>query len=225
MQSSPERPDISKFENPNAFVDAMLRWRRASDKKFNVSTYIKKFGCCSPSLVYLIAQGRRRLTGDHTKSFAKLLGLDPRESSYFEKWVMLTRSQSKQGSKYSSKPMRALPERKPKNHLLKEWVHIYVKESVNHKDFEEDPEVISKILNGLASPQEIESSLKFLISEEFLIRNKEGKLVLAEEVSTTTKSVPDENIRKFHKKVFDLAKNTLLSCPLEERSTSTFVFC
>ncbi len=224
MDQSLDRPDIYEYDNPHLYIDAMIKWRRASEKSFSVNQAIKEIGGCSPSLVYLVAQGRRSLTLDHTRSFSKLMGLNLKEKIYFEKWVSISRSREDINAQFSRIKPKQLPARKPKNHLLTDWLNMYVKESINHKDFKEDPEVIAELLGNIAPPSRIQKSLNFLIREGFVKRNEHGKLVLDEEVSTTTKKVPDKKIRNYHRRVFDIAKTTLENQPLEDRTTTTFLF-
>ncbi len=224
MNYSLDRPNIFKFHSLYGFITTMLSWRRISDVDFNIAKFVRECGSCSRSLVYGVVKGECSLTLDHTEVFCKLLALDSKEKRYFEKWVKLSRSQSDVDPRLSKLVPKQLPERMPSNDLRSNWLHSYVLESVNHRNFEEDPEVIAKILGGIASIERVKRSLKFLIKEGFLKRDNLGKLVCDEEVFTSTRHISDEAVRKCTLKTLDLAKDAIKKQPIEDRNTSSFLF-
>ncbi len=223
MNSPLKRPNISDFENLPEYIRSMVHWRRFSEKGFSIAKAAREVGGFSPNLIYRVLRGDRGLTSDHAEVFCKLLALNSKEEDNFKKWLKLPMSRPV-GSRRSTRVTKPPIERKRSNDLRSNWLHAYVLESVNHKGFKEDPEVIAKILGGLASPERIKKSLNFLIKNGFLKRNDKGKLIPDEEVYTSTRHVPNKNIRRGHRKAFDLAKAALEEQPIDVRNTSRFLF-
>ncbi len=217
------RPDILEFKHLREYIDAMVCWRKLTEKEFSIKKYFIG-ASCSSSLYYMYMSGKCGFALEHTDVFSKLMGLDDKEKKYFEKWAKLSRSQRGVSPQHCTLTPKQLPKVNPRPHILNDWLNSYVAESVNHKDFKEDPEVIAKILGGIAPPERIKKSLNFLIKEGFLRRIDKGRLILDEEVITTTRHISNLKIQRYHRKVLDLARTAIKDQPIEDRNTSAFVF-
>jgi uncharacterized protein (TIGR02147 family) len=96
-----------------------------------------------------------------------------------------------------------------KNHILSDWVNVYVKDAIRLKGFRPDAATVTRILGGVASSNRIKKSFDFLIHEGFFRKNLDGKIVKNDFVTVTTDEIPDKKIRQFHKASLDISKRGL----------------
>lgn len=212
------RPTISDFSEIAAYMQAMLDWRRTVDRSFSVRRQVAAMGC-SPTLISQIMRGRRSLTRDRVEAVAKLLTLNEKETAYLDSWVARQRRPLKR--KADSEPLQRL--RAPTNHLLTDWLHVYVKDARRLKGFRPDAAVVHRLLGGIASLGRIGRSIDFLLREGFWRRTLEGDIVESEVVTTTTVDVPVAGIRSFHKRALDIAKRGIDLHPPQERHAMAVV--
>jgi len=218
------RPVIFDYQAIHTFVKDMLNWRRINEPGFQVKSHLKRWRGCSPTLVYQISNGNRRLTRDKVGLFSNLLSLTRDETKYLDRWIAADRAPANLQERLSLVRPPELPPRNPKNHLLTSWLNLYVKEACRLRGFRPEPHLVQRLLNGLGTLKQIEKSLRFLIAEGFIKRTLQGKWVQNEFVTTTTRGIPDKKIREFHKHALDIAKQGLDRYPVSVRESSAFVF-
>ena len=217
--NSPIRPVIFDYRALLPYLQAMIQWRKGSDSSFSIRRETAKLRRCSPALVTQVLKGKRKLTPERVEDFAQLFKLTPEEKNYLEQWVSLSEVSDLMKS-------IARPERKRKegqNHLLSNWLNVYIKDACRLKGFREDPMTIYRLLGGIASPNQIERSLRFLLHEGFLRRTLDGRIVENDLLVTTTDEIPDKKIKEFHRKALEIAKRGMNLYPVSKRRQSALV--
>jgi uncharacterized protein (TIGR02147 family) len=213
-----ERPDIARSASIAEYVQAMIQWRKATDRSFSVRRRAAEAGDISPALVTQISQGRRQLTRERVEPLAKLLGLTRSERAALDRKVEQARSTA------SSAPSKARLRRSaPDNSILSDWLHLYIKDAAQMPGFDENPAWIKKQL-GLAVPERrIARCLRFLVSHGHLRRDLKGKLTPQEPISQTTNGVPSAKIRAFHKNALKIASRSIDRFPVHDRRAHTLL--
>lgn len=215
------RPVIFDYRSIPEFITAMLDWRKSVEPGFSVRKAIASRSGCSPSLVTQVTRGNRRLTRDRVEMFAGLMKLNRQEALYLDQWVATERAPTRlEPSQADSKRKRRTG---PQNHLLSDWLNIYVKDACGLEGFEPDPAKVHRLLGGIAPLKRIEKSLGFLVREGFLRRTLSGKLVVNDALTTTSEDVPNAKIRQFHKKALEIAARSIDLHPVERRRANAVV--
>jgi uncharacterized protein (TIGR02147 family) len=145
------------------------------------------------------------------------LALTRQETKFLDQWV----STAHAPAAVSAPPRPQV--RRPQNHLLSDWLHVYVKDALHLHGFEPDPVVIHRLLGGIASVDRIRRSLQFLFREGFFRTTADGRVVLNEPDETSTDELPDARIRAFHKRALDIAKSGIDNYPVEARRADAYV--
>jgi uncharacterized protein (TIGR02147 family) len=216
------RPLIFDYDSMTRFVHDMVEWRKKTVPQFSLRKETRYLRRCSQTLVSHVVHGRRPLTLDRVGDFAQLLELSGIEKRYLEQWIE-TRISSKRNSP-GVKPMRPVRRRKEgQNHLLSFWLHAYVKDASRLKGFKADPKVIHRLLGGIATPLQIEKSLRFLLREGYLRRTLDGKIVENEVLTTTDDKDFDRKKQAFHRNALRIAYRGILAHPWERRHESALI--
>ncbi|MGK5084812.1 TIGR02147 family protein [Bdellovibrionota bacterium FG-1] len=222
-----ERPVIFDYRAVPAFVQAMLEWRKAQDPKFSIRRSLKGAIPCSPGLITLVAQGKRNLTRERVEAFAKILELNREETTYLDRWVALQRKPHMPTASETEPSQKSSPvvPRRPaaQNHLLTNWLNVYVKDLCELRGFEPDPITLSRMLGGIATPRQIQRSLDFLVKNGYFRRTLKGQLVKNERMTVTTDDIPDAKIKAFHKNALKLATRAVDLYPVERRRANALV--
>lgn len=211
------RPVIFDYRSVPVFVSDMLRWRRTADPEFSVSRATRAMAGCSKALVSRVASGSRRLTRDRVDAFAALLQLTRQETRFLDQWI----STSQAPRAVAAAPRVTL--RRPQNHLLSDWLHVYVKDALHLPGFLPDPKVIERLLGGIASVDRIQRSLDFLFREGFFRVDSDGRVVLNDPDEVTTDEIPDARVRQFHRRALDIARRGIDLYPAESRRADAYV--
>lgn len=222
---SSERPVIFDFERVAPFISAMLEWRKCGSKRFSVRGEVRRIPGLSPSLVSRVAKGERSVTPDQVEGFAKLLKLTAEEKLYLDRWVRQLRRPPVPGHSRDTDPetRKGASRRTPQNHLLDDWLNVYVRDAARLRSFRPEPEALFRLLGGIASLSHIRRSLTSLFRQGFLRKSPDGRVVKNEFLATTTDEIPNAKIRRFHKKALEIARRNLDLFPLSRRRESAMI--
>jgi uncharacterized protein (TIGR02147 family) len=217
------------FEHANIpdYLSAMLVWHRDFTPGFSIRREVTRSGGISHTQVSRLGSGKRRLTRDLVEPLTRLLRMTGDERVYLDRWVKSDRTEvrriavpSKDDPVPDTKNRR---KRGAQNHLLQDWLNVYVRDAVKLKGFKPDIMQIFRTLGGIASPQRIGRSLQFLLREGFLRRTLDGQIVQNDVLVTSSDGVPNAKIRAFHKQALAIARRNLDLLPIESRQEAALI--
>lgn len=171
---------------------------------------------CSQALVSQILAGRRKITRDQIPALGRLFDLTTNEISYVDEYLLALRTPDQEPSS-----KRSGVRTEPKNHLLAQWWHPYVKDLIFLKGFKPELAVIQKMQTGLLTLSQIEKSRDFLLREGFWRKSTSGKVVVDEELTVTTNDIPNDKLKTFHKKSLQVAIDGIDKFPVGTRRKSS----
>lgn len=216
-QHTLHRPDIFAYQNANTFVHDMITWKKITEPDFSVRREVRDLRRCSPALVTLIARGQRRLSPDRVPEFATLLQLSSAESRML---LLLSggREQEKQQQPVTVFRQKQKPSRQGvRSGLFQPWFHLHLWEAARLPAFRADAHEIFQLLRGIATPQALGKSVRYLLSEGFLRRTLDGRVVPDHPTLETTDEIPSNHIRQLHVKSLELAARLVDQLPVKER--------
>ena len=209
-----ERPDVYQFDRPEDFFRALSAFYKSSSR-FSIRERTKR-QTVSHSLVSQILKRKRKLKRDNLPSFKEIFELAEHEYEFID--TVLTHKNSRQVT--TAKPLSPYL-RQPKNHLFSKWLHAYVKDSIYLKGFTPDANHIYKLLNGIAKPKAIESSIQFLREHGFWRLNQKSEVVPNDEVVVSSNGIPSISIRNFHMAALKIAMRGLKEYSVNRRKAIT----
>ena len=205
------RPVVYDYTSPAVFLKVLLKYYQQVDSDFSIRSQIRMNAGCSPAYISLLLKGKRRLSRDYLPIVARIFQLKSAEVEYIDSLITSVTPMSESSSRLLKTP------RAPRNHLLSDWVNVYVKDCINLNNFTPKAEVIYRMLSGISSRQRIEKSISFLYREGFWRNTLNGKTVPDEPSVVTTSGLPVVKIRQFHKAALEIAKKGLDRFPPNRR--------
>lgn len=221
-KTAPSRPIIYDYASPREFFVALAIYNRERSV-FSVRQQIKKYeldGFISPALVSLVLSGKRRINRDLLPVLAKIFKATTAEISYLDQLMIADLSPS---IKSHELPATSTLKAEPRNHLLRDWINVYVKDTVNLRGFEPSGTVIYRLLNGMAPRLRIEKAVRFLLAEGFWRHDGKGNVVPEASITQTSSGIPLDKIRKFHKAALKIALKGIEQFPPGRRKAYTTV--
>jgi uncharacterized protein (TIGR02147 family) len=206
---------VYDYGAPALFLSDLLKYRKMQGS-FSLRQRVAKVGGCSQPLVSQILNGKRQLNRDNLLIVAQVLQLTRAEQEHLDQQLS-ARQQDLRASEKN--PPRA--NHRPQNHLLSDWLNPYVKDLIHLKGFRFDAETLFSMLRGLAPPHRLLKSVRFLQNEGFWRVTERGDVVPERAAVTTSNGIPNEKIRRFHKKALEIARAGLETLTPAERKAST----
>lgn len=209
------RPVIFDFAAPHLFLKELMGYYKVT-RDFSLRERTKHVSGCSQALVSQILAGRRKLTRDQLPAISRLFDLTANEISFVDDYLLAQRAPEQ-----TSAPKRSGARAAPKNHLLAQWWHPYVKDLIFLKGFKPELAVMQKMLTGFLTLPQIEKSRDFLFHEGFWRKATTGKVVVDEDLTVTTNDIPNDKIKSFHKKALQIAIDGMDKFPVGTRRKSS----
>jgi uncharacterized protein (TIGR02147 family) len=213
-----QRPQVYDFEKPAEFLSALLAFYKSTGN-FSLRQRTAKIPACSQALVSQVINGRRELNRGNLPGIAAVFRLTSGEYHFLD--GKLSSRASTFGADADGAASKKRGPRETKNHLLSDWLHPYVKDLVNLRTFELEPETLFSLLKGFAPAAKIKRSVEFLLREGFWRTDARGKIVAEDLAVLTTNEIPNAKIRAFHRKALEIAARGLTVFPTDRRKAST----
>lgn len=209
------RPLVFDYESVADFLKAIAAHNKSKSKHYSVRRAIAEVEGCSTSLISQVLNGNRRLTRDQLPSFAQVFRLNETEVKYIDEQL---KGRVKVAPQSEIKPPKS---NKTSNHILNNWLNVYVKDTCELSTFKFDAQTIHRLLGGIAPIKRIQKSMDYLIYEGFWKKTSSREVKVDENAIETTCDVPSEKIRQFHRQALDIAKKGLETYPTDRRFVST----
>lgn len=185
-------------------------------------------GFTSPNFLKLVMDGKRNLTEKSIPKVAAALELDRRESEFFAALVRFNQAKAIEAKEAVYEQLKLLRRDLPLQRLehsqfdyFNHWYAVAIRELVGLKDFQEDPEWISKKLRGEVSPAQARRSLRLLERLGLIRRDPNGKLRQDQPPLSSGDEVSSLAAYRFHQNMMEKAKEALRETPAPQRDISS----
>lgn len=221
--------DIFQYLDYRRYLKDYYRAKKAQKgSAFSYRAFSRAAGFSAPNFLQLVAEGKRNLSPDGIKRFAKGLRLKREEARFFEHLVKFNQaSTDEERNKWyqqlaASKRYKDIKEIE-KDHFdyFSHWYYSAVRELVLLPDFQEDPEWIARTLNPPIKTEEAETALALLLRLGFLKRDNNGQLIQAEHNLTTEQEVRSLAVANYHRQMLNKASTAIERTSPQHRDISS----
>ena len=226
--ATPERPVIARYTDFRAYLRDMYAHLKATRPGFSYRSFAKRAGFASGSFLKLVADGLRNLSDDSVLRVAKGLGLDREEGEVFEALVAFGQAETDPVRDRHYQRFARLVERDPVARLsgdhyaaYSRWYPWVLRELAALDDFVEDPSWLGQRMRPRVKPASISRALEQLLQLGLLVRDAKGRLRPAERTLSTGAEVRSLAVRNFHRRMLELAIESLDKIPKEERNITS----
>ena len=220
--------EIFLYTDYRAFLKEYYNALKKTMPGFSYKYMAERAGFSSRSFQKLVIDGKKNLTKESILKIAKALRLNKKATEYFENIVFFTQVKELDRKAYylelidkfrkRNKPEVLLP---AEYAYLEEWYYPILREIVELPEFDEDPDKTAKMLLFALKPDIIKKSFDFLVSQGFLERDTQGRLVKKEKTLHTGRVEHNETlavkVRQFHLSMIELAVKAVADFPNDIR--------
>jgi uncharacterized protein (TIGR02147 family) len=218
---------VFQYQSYQELLLALIEQRKQNGKPFSYRWFSARAGLTSPNFLQLVVKGKRHLSGASVEKVIEIFHLKKEEGEFFRALVQFNKAKSlSEKEHYAHQLLRfkqfqkQYPLSKDQFEYYSEWYNIPVREFFALKQRQPSPEEISEALTPSVSLAEIQNSISKLKSLELLIE-KNGKLEIGQESLTTGHKFSSYGVVKYHKKMLQLAAESLDRFAAAEREVSS----
>lgn len=228
------RPSIFEFKDYKDFLKTVgLPNGKYSHSSQTLQKWAKRLGYRSPSSLTMILNGQRFPSRDMMKCLSRDLGLSPQELEYFELLIDFAKAKSKdKNTEKISTRLNQLSGTRNTHKLsldefryVSEWYFVAIKQLIELREFQEDPEWIRQRLRRKVTPGQIRYAIQVMLDLGVLFRNEKGQLVLNQKPwRTGSYDVSSAAVRKHHAGMINLAMESIEEQSIAERQLCSLTF-
>jgi len=202
--------------NYREFLRDYYTEKKAKHSFYSYRLFSQKAGFGAPNVLKLVIEGQRNLTKDSVFKFCKALGLNKKESEYFENLVFFNQSVTLEEKnaylnalmKYRAKPGAKKIE-KDEYSYYSEWYHPVIRELAAALDFRNDYKKLAQAVVPAITAAEAEKSVRLLLDLGFLKTDGSGTYWKTSASLTTGAVVRSIAIANYHKAMMARASEAI----------------
>lgn len=219
-------PDIFAYNDFRTYLRDWFEWKKGINPRFSYRVLGEKVGFRSPGFFTQILQGKSNMSLEMIHRFATCIGLDRRETDFFEALVLHEQSKTLVEEKRQLDRMLALrPEavakiERDRCEFLEAWHHTVVWQLLETIETKDDPEELANALVPSISVEEARESLALLERLGMARRDANGRWRQLDPILSVSSSVPRNVTRRFYLSLNKLAADAHDRFERDERNLS-----
>lgn len=201
--------------------------KKGSIRKFSYRSFSEKAGFSSPNFIKLVIDGKKNLGKESIPKLCKAMELKKKETEYFSYLVFFNQAKTAIDKNYYFGLLSSI--RTPKNvqkldfkncEYFNNWYTAIVRELISGKDVTSiDYTTIAQMVQPEILPSQVKKSIE-LLKELKLVTIKNGTYVQSSPLLETEWEIQSLAIRNYHKKMIELAGNSVEDIPIDKRNIS-----
>lgn len=209
------------------FIKNYYLLKKSSIRKFSFRSFSEKAGFSSPNFIKLVTDGKKNLGKESISKLCKAMDLKKKETEYFSYLVFFNQAKTAIDKNYYFGLLSSI--RTPKNvrkldfkqyEYFNKWYNTIVREMISGKEVASvDHAAIAQAIQPEILPSQVKKSIA-LLKELKLVTIKKGIYVQSSPLLETEWEIQSLAIRNYHKKMIELAGNSVEDIPVDKRNVS-----
>lgn len=219
--------NVFQYKNYRDLLLALIEQRRQNGKTFSYRWFSERAGLTSPNFLHLVVKGKRHLSGSSVEKVIEIFHLKKDEAEYFRSLVQFNKAKSLSEREHFANKLLSLKKVQEQYPLSKvqfdyysDWYNIPIREYFTLVDRSQTIDSISETLIPGVAKSEVQSAIEKLKSLN-LLSERNGKLELELESLTTGHEFSNYGVVNYHKKMLQLAAESLDRFNASEREVSS----
>lgn len=222
---------IFSYDDYRQYLKDYYKHKKTSARFYSYHYFAKKADLGSPNYFKLVMDGKRNLSYRNILKFAKGLGLDAKESHYFECLVYFNQAKSEADQALFKNRLELAKNDldrhflSPDQHeMLSSWYFSAIKELILLHDFQPKPKWIAKKLDYKITPEKAKDAVALLLKLQLIHSKPDGTLAVSKQNMQTADTTNSRTVAKFHEDMLDMAKSSIKEQSSEVRCLSALTF-
>jgi uncharacterized protein (TIGR02147 family) len=224
-------PAIFKYSDYRQYLRDYYAFMKQTTSFFSHRYFMRKAGIRSPNFLKNVMDGTKNLTKESVLKFAQALGLNRRETDYFENLVFFNQSDTGGRKQYYYDRMKLFSESIVRQLVTADqaayfakWYHSVIRELLVVRNFSDDFAKLARTVYPRITPAQARDSVTLLLKLGMVTRDPAGRYQLAARNITAGRDpVAIMEIRRHHKESLENAMNAIDSVPPAQRSVTSVI--
>ena len=224
-------PDILTFTDYRKFLASYYEEKKAGNASFSYQSFARKAGFTSKSAVLNVIKGRKNLSKVSGLQLAEAMGLNKRESTYFEALVSFNQARNFKEREFFFEQLNAVrPQsaqagsakrlRQDQFEFYAKWHHVVIRSLIDAIPFGGDYKRLASLVYPAVTPRQARASVQLLQRLGLIDKGEDGSFRVTDKVLTTGPDVASLAVQRFHLATMELAAQALQRLPAGERNFS-----
>ena len=214
------------------YLKDYYEFKKSLNKFFSFRVFSRMVGVNTPNFLQLLIQGKRNLKVSTIPFVSKAIGHDEKEAEYFYNLVKFDQAKKvEEKTKYflklsgARKPYKIDTITETQFEHFKSWYYKAIRELLAFYPFNPDERYAYRNLAAMLKPsitqKEASNAIKHMLELGLLKKDQNNTIVPTARFISTGDEVNSLFVRKFHKAMIDLAKDSQDNFPPEKRDVSS----
>ncbi len=217
-------PDVSTYLDYRRFLRDWFDWKKAENPRYSHRLFARRAGVRSPSLLLLVADGRRNLTAQTTEAFCQAIGLQDDAARHFALLVRLDQAESSAERDEALEQILATKHFREARRLeaasfeyFAHWWFPALHELARRSDFRADPAWMAAALRPGISEEQAQAALKALLELGLLAPDEAGVPRPTDRSAVTAHEVENVAFNAYHRGMLERATEAVPRFEPQER--------
>jgi uncharacterized protein (TIGR02147 family) len=189
---------------------------KRTKRYFSLKKFADKAGFKARDYILRVMNGQRNLSKSGIFMLSQAMSFSEKETEYFENLVGFNQARTNREKDYYYRKVSAVKKhsryqklRKDQYEYFSNWYHPVIRSLLPVMDFKDDFKKLGKFLDPPITAKQAKDSVNLLLGLGLLKRSASGKYSVSSLAVTTGDEVVSLAVANFHKKIMDLAKQSI----------------
>ncbi|MBL8025178.1 MAG: TIGR02147 family protein [Fibrobacteres bacterium] len=221
---------VFNYTDYRTYLSDYISEQKKAGKGFSYRKFAEKAGYNSSGLLIDVIKKRTNINPDVVAKFTKGLGLNSKESDYFDNLVKFNQSKTTENKNhYFGKMVRLLSGKattvRTEDHkYFSLWYYPAVREILAIFEFRGDYSELAQHLRPTITAQEAKGAISFLLKNGFIRIDETGRYVAVQQTLTTDADVYSLNTANFRRNMMQLGIESIDRFKPADRNVSSITF-
>ncbi len=226
-----EMTPVYTFTDPVDFLNSTFQEIQKDNPQFSLRAWARNLGLSHVAMLSMVLSKKRRLLPNLSSKICQDLikrkRLTETEARYLDMLVLFANSSTEEEKTFYERILASLrPDQKfstlqlDQMRIISDWYHFAILEMTNLKNFNSDPQWITRHLGGSVNQSQVVEAIERLCRLGLLETDANGTLKKTNVRLATPTDIPNKSLRKFHKTMLEKATMALEEQSVERRDIS-----
>jgi uncharacterized protein (TIGR02147 family) len=226
-----DKPVIYDYFNNRDYLSDIFNYLKATVASYSHRKFLADADIKGSAYLSRVLQGDRKLSIKYVSHFSKALNHNTIEAHFFELMVRFENEKNIDKKNIYLREMLKIRNEKTshviqdsKLNYLKKWYYPVIRDLVGIIDFNEDYNLLAKLLIPRINADQARGAVRFLLKNGFIKKRESGSgYEPTDPIVSTPPDVHSTILSQFHKKNLELDIEAFDTCLLSDRSISSVI--
>jgi uncharacterized protein (TIGR02147 family) len=181
-----------------------------------------------PNFLKNVIDGKKNLSADSIKKFAKACGLSAKETEYFSFLVQYNQARTLQEKQRCFVALSGFSHRSETQKIradqfeyLSHWYNLAIREYIHSHKFLDDYKALVKAITPRITPRQAKNSVKLLLDLGLIRLGQDGFYEVSDRIISTGSDINSIAARNLHKSMMEISSRVMDSTPAEKQYLRT----